>query len=541
MKIEKEPLEDHQVKLIVEVDPEPYDAAKQRAARKLAKRVKIPGFRPGKAPYPVIVRHIGEGAIVEEAIEILVNDIYPQAIEEAEIEPYSLGTLENISNMDPPTFEFVIPLKAEVELGDYKAIRLPYDQPEITETDVDDVVANLQERQAIIDPVEQPAEEGNLIRIRLDGEKANPVEGESSTIVDNREYPVVIEGEDADTTGEWPFPGFSRQLLGLSAGDEKELDYTFPEDSDYENLQGEDATFRISVEQVSTRTLPELDDEFASSVGDHANMEELRVLVREDLEQHAENSYNEEYDEKLIEEVISISTIEYPPQMLEHEIESVINRLAGNLSQQGLDIDLYLKSRQMDMDALKEEVTPVAETRLHKSLTLLEIADEENIQVDPDDLQAATNRTLDELSNVMEEKEFRKMLQTDETRNNLVGNVMMEMLIDRTQTRLRDIARGQVADENDEDEEEQVEDVEVDTKAEIEQVDIEDANAEEIDVEEVDVDDEEQQPEIDPEQSESEGTPDAAAQDETETATGTQPADQAEAEEPVEIDQQMDG
>jgi trigger factor len=448
LKIEKQTLEDHQVKLVVEVEPEPFEDAKHRAARKLAKKVKIPGFRPGKAPYPVIVRHIGEGTITEEAIEILVNDIYPEAIQQAEIEPYSLGSLENISSLDPPTFEFVIPLKAQVELGDYKEIRLPYEPPEIQETDVDEVLENLRERQAVIEPVDQPAQEANLVQIHFEGVRAEPADGESPTLISDREYPVVIEPEQVDTpVSEWPYPGFSRQLIGLSAGDKKEIEYTFPEDTEYESLKGVKAIFNINVEQVNLRSLPELDDEFALSVGDYSNIEELRAAIRQDLENQSEQTYDEGYDEELIEEIVSISSMKYPPQMLEQEIDTVINRLENNLSMQRLDLDLYLKSRQMEMDDLREELKPVAESRLKKSLVLFELADAENIQIEPDELQSATNRTLGELSSRMQDKDFRKIIQTDEARSNLVGNVMMDLLIERTQKRLREIARGMVAEE----------------------------------------------------------------------------------------------
>ena len=442
MKIETQPLEDHQIKLVVEVEQEPFEEAKQRAARKLAKRVKIPGFRPGKAPYAVIVRHVGESTIVEEAIEILVNDVYPEAIKQAEIEPYSLGTLENIPNLDPPTFEFIVPLKATVELGDYAAIRMDYKLDEVSQDDIDQVVNNLLDRQALVEPVDRPAQVGDLVRIHLHGERKEPKEGENPTVVQDREYPVVIDAEDSEDDSEWPYQGFSHQLIGLSAGDTKELDYHFPEESPYDNLRNTTVSFQVNLNQVNSRTVPELNDEFASSIGEYSNLEELYAAIRGDLQRQNEQAYNEEYDDKLLDEVISISTIKYPPQMLDQEIQVVIDRLKDNLAMQNLDIDLYLKSRQMDMDALKEEVKPVAETRLNKSLTLLEVAEAEKIQVNPDELQTETNRTLDELSYYMEEKDFRKMLQTNDARTNLVSNVMMEMIIDHARARLRDIARG---------------------------------------------------------------------------------------------------
>jgi trigger factor len=446
LKIETQPREDHQVKLIVEVEPQPFEDAKQRAARKLARQVKIPGFRPGKAPYPVIVRHLGEPAIIEEAVEILVNDIYPQAIKEAGIEPFGMGTLENIVSLDPPTFEFIIPKKAEVQLGDYAAIRLPYETQSVAETQIDEVLSNLRERQAVVEPVERAAQVGDSLRVRLSGERLQAGEGEDTTLVREREYPITIETEDSEHSVNWPFPGFSSRLVGLTAGDEVELEHTFPEDYEQEYLQGATAVFHARVEQVNSRTLPELDDEFASTIGDYSTLEELRTAIRQDLEKHAEEEYNQEYDEKLIEEVINISTITYPPQMLDQEIETVIDRLKGNLAQQNLDIDLYLKTRQIDMQGLREEVTPVAEARLKKSLVLLELGEAEKIAINPDELQTETNRTLDELSYYMEEKDFRRMLQTNEARSNLVSNVMVEMLIERTQERLRNIARGLVTE-----------------------------------------------------------------------------------------------
>jgi trigger factor len=446
LKIETQPREDHQVKLIVEVEPQPFEDAKQRAARKLARQVKIPGFRPGKAPYPVIVRHLGEPAIIEEAVEILVNDIYPQAIKEAGIEPFGMGTLENIVSLDPPTFEFIIPKKAVVQLGDYAAIRLPYETQPVAETQIDEVLSNLRERQAVVEPVERAAQVGDSLRVRLSGERLQAGEGEDTTLVREREYPITIETEDSEHSVSWPFPGFSSRLVGLSAGDEVEIEHTFPEDYEQEYLQGATAVFHARVEQVNSRTLPELDDEFASTIGDYSTLEELRTAIRQDLEKHAEEEYNQEYDEKLIEEVINISTITYPPQMLDQEIETVIDRLKGNLAQQNLDIDLYLKTRQIDMQGLREEVTPVAEARLKKSLVLLELGEAEKIAINPDELQTETNRTLDELSYYMEEKDFRRMLQTNEARSNLVSNVMVEMLIERTQERLRNIARGLVTE-----------------------------------------------------------------------------------------------
>ncbi len=441
MKIETKTLEDHQVELTVEVDPEPFEEAKQRAARRLAKRVKIPGFRPGKAPYPVVVRHLGEPAIIEEAIELLVNDIYPQVIKEAQIEPYSMGSLEDIPSLNPPTFKFLVPLKAQVELGDYHSIRLPYELKPVTDEDIEEVLMNLRERQALIEPVDRPAQEGDLVRISLSAERQNPAEGVDPVVINEHSHSVIILAEGADDSDEYPFPGFSRHLIGMSAGEQKTVHHTYPDDA-MEELRDALVSFHITVNQVNQRSLPELDDEFAKSVGDYENMQDLRAAIREDLEQHAEDEYNEEYSEKVLEEVIKISTIKYPPQMLENEIDTVINRLENNLAAQQLDLDLYLKYRQMDQEGLREEVKPVAIKRLEKTLTLLELSHREEINIERDELQSETSRTLDKLSYFMDEKEFRRMLRTENSRAGLVSNIMIDMIVEKTQARLRNIARG---------------------------------------------------------------------------------------------------
>lgn len=454
MKIESQPLEDHQVKLTVEVEPETFESAKRRAARQASKRTKIPGFRPGKAPYQVVVRQVGEATIIEEALELLVKDIYPKVIDEAEINPYGPGQLENVESMDPLVLEFVVPLEAEVELGDYSSISQPYEPKEVTEKEVDDVLNDLRERQAVLEPVERPAEEGDKVFVRLSGIRKNVEEGENPTLVSERSMSVLIKPEETDSSEEgdsqeWPFPGFSRQLIGHSPQDELTLMHTFSEDWDFESLRGEEAEFHVFIEDVKSQTLPELDDEFASSLGEYDTLEELIKDIRAGLEQQALETYNEDYDSQILKEAIDQATIEYPPQMLENEIDSVIHNLEHRLEEQNLDMELYLKTRDMDMDALREEARPVAETRLKQSLFLFELAKAENIEVEPEELQTETIRTMSSLSRTLSEKEARQ-LSNEGVINNLATSIMADMLTQRSLERLRKIASGQLEKEPEE-------------------------------------------------------------------------------------------
>jgi trigger factor len=443
LKIETQPLEDHQIKLVVEVDAEPFEKAKRRAASRLSRRTKIPGFRPGKAPYQIVQRHIGEEAILEESLDILLKDLYPQIIEEAEIQPHGPGKLENVISVDPLKLEFIVPLAAEVELGDYRSIRFPYEPEETTDQDVEDVLEDLRHRQAIDEPVERPAQERDHVYIRLSAERAIVEEGQDPALIADRPQSLLIASEEEDVGNEWPFSGFSRQLIGMSAGDEKSLTHTFSEDSDFESLKGVTADFRVTMEEVKSRTLPETNDEFAQSVGDYATLEELRSEIRNSLEQQNKKTYDDDYEDKILNEVVEQSAIKYPPQMLDEEIDEVLHQLEHRLESQNLDLNTYLMTREMDEDGLREEIKPVAEKRLKRSLVLLEISKEEDIDIPPDEVQAETKRALDILTRTMSEKDLRK-LSTEQLVPNLVSNIMVDMRISKTSERLRSIAKGEV-------------------------------------------------------------------------------------------------
>lgn len=450
MKIESQPLEDHQIKLTVEVDPQAFDQAKRRAARQLSRRTKIPGFRPGKAPYNIVQRHLGEERILDESLDILLKDLYPQIIDDAGVEPHGPGKLENIVSVDPLKLEFIVPLAAEVELGDYRAIRIPYEPVEVTDEDVDEVLQDLRHRQAVEEPVERPAQEGDHIFVRLSAERAIVGEGDEASLIGERPHSVVIAKDSDKREDEWPFPGFSRELIGMSSGDEKSLSHTFSEESDFESLRGVTAQFNVVVEEVKSRTLPELDDEFAQSIGEYENLAELQQDIRETLERQKQESYDEEYDDEILSKIVEDSSIKYSPQMLDEEIDDVSHQLEHRLQNQNLDLNTYLMTREMNEDDLREELKPVAERRLKRTLVLLEIADQENIEVAPEEVQTEAERTLDALSRTLSDEEMEKIA-NDQFVPKLVANIMIDMKVNRTLEHIRKIARGDFREEEPED------------------------------------------------------------------------------------------
>jgi trigger factor len=442
LKIDTQPTEDHQVKLRVEVEPEQLETAKRRAARQIAKKAKIPGFRPGKAPYHIIERFAGEAAIMEDALDLLVQEVYPQALEEGDIKPFGPGMLKNIASTDPPVFEFVVPLEAEVELGDYQSLRLPYEPKEVSDQEIERVLENIREQQAILEPVERPAQDGDQLQIKLSAERKQVEEGEDKSLIRERSVPVIIGAEDSDAPEEWPFPGFSTALIGLSAGEEKTISHTFTEDSPYEWLKGNEADFTVVVENVKARSLPDLDDELAQSQGEYENLEALRQDIRKRLEERGREQYEQDYEEKLFEELLNVSSVKYPPQLVEREMEEMLHQLEHRLEQQGMDMELYLKTRQQDMESFREELRPVAESRAKKYLVLFEVARQEAVQVDPNEVQAETINTLSMAAQNMSPEDVRKMT-SEQTVSRVASDVTYDLLIRKTTEKLKSIFKGE--------------------------------------------------------------------------------------------------
>lgn len=442
MKISQKSLDDHQVQFSVEVEAQTLESARQKAARKIAQRVKIPGFRPGKAPFNVIEKQVGAQAIKDEALDIVLDDMYPRVIEETGIKPYGPGTLEKVhEDKEPQIFEFRVPLSPEVKLGDYKDIRLPFEDKPVTEKDIENMLNNLREQNAVLQPVQRAAQEGDIAYILLSAERQTPKDGKTALLPERR-YPVVIEKADVDTKNEWPFPGFSRLLIGLKVGEEKTFPHTFAKDSEYTDLRGEASNFKLKVEEIKDRQLPELNDELAQSLGNYKTVAELRADVEKQLTENYERQAEDDYENKIVEKIIEDSAIKYPPQMLHHEIHHYIEDMGPDLAARGLDLETYLKSRQITQDQLEDEVSPRVEERLKKSLIIMEISRQEKIDVPEPEVQDLVEENIKQLQQVLSAEDMRKILAKDNLQG-LVSRTLTEEVIRRTLARLRSIALGQ--------------------------------------------------------------------------------------------------
>jgi len=443
LKIETQPREDQQITIIAEFDLETLEQFKHRAARKLAGQVRIPGFRPGKAPYDLVRRTVGDAALVEEAVELLVDDQYPQVLKEAGIEASGSGALEEVVSLDPPTFRFVVPLKPEVVLGDYRSIRKEYTPEPIEDQDIDRVLKNLQQSYGTTEAVERPAQVGDVVGINFSATVVNPQEGENATLIENTPEQVLVSTYD-DGTIEWPYHGFSLELVGLSTGDVKTFRHAFAEEEPAEEFRGKEIEFSISVTEVKSLTVPELTDEFATTVGPFENLESLRTSIRAELDTNKNRSYTQNYLRELVDQVIEMSTVKYPPQMLEDEIHEVLHSFEHQLADQNMDLETYLKTQEKTRDAfIEEEVKPVAIRRLIRALVLDELSRAENIILDTDELMQEVSNTLQQMNQYGELNRIPKGVSRRDFTNALAMDTASRLMNEKIMNRLKAIATGE--------------------------------------------------------------------------------------------------
>jgi trigger factor len=388
LKIEKTIEENHEAKLVVEMDADKMETYKRRAARKISERGKIAGFRPGKAPYEMIVRAYGEQPIIEQAVDYMIDAEYSNILDEAGVKPGAAGSLESIDSIEPPKFTFRVPLAPEVDLGDIHSLRMPYEWTAPGAAEVDKAIEELRQMYAATENVEREVQEGDYVLVDVKSE---------TTELNRTGFAAFVRKEERDT--EWPYNGFARELIGMKPGDTKTIKHTFPADWDVEALREKEAEMEVTVKTVRAVTLPELDDEFAKTVGAGETLDALRQAVAKDVEARSKADYDDKYFVDLIEKIKEGATFKYHQHSLEHEGEHVLEDLTQRLSQQNMDLDTYFKLRNTTREQfIEEEVKPVAKKRFERSLILDEIVRRENIQVDNEALDAEFNQTLSNLA-----------------------------------------------------------------------------------------------------------------------------------------------
>ncbi|MGC8880004.1 MAG: trigger factor, partial [Anaerolineae bacterium] len=393
LKVTTEPLENCQVLMTVEVDDAQADQLLKAAARRISTQVQIPGFRPGKAPYSLIVRRFGEEAVREEALEDLSGKIFREALKQANLEPFAPASMEEVSRQ-PLVMKVRVPLAPVVELGDYHTLRLEPTPVEITEEEVDQALAEMQERYASWETVERPAQVGDRLEVDM------RIEADSKS--SSREKVLVLIREPEENK----YAAILNAMIGMSAGEERTV--TVPsalfleneeneEDEDAEELVEEEveesersggkATVWIKVHSVQEKHLYPLDDDFAQMVGEFNTLQELRDKVHASLIEEKQKKIEREQTAQAVERIMSeMARVEWPPVLEESAIDRWVSGLEQRLKQQGMPLQTYLRTQQKSLEQLREEIRPQVQRQLRRSLVLQEIARREGISVEPDEV-----------------------------------------------------------------------------------------------------------------------------------------------------------
>ncbi|HXH21126.1 MAG TPA: trigger factor [Dehalococcoidia bacterium] len=381
MRITAEPLPQRQVQLEIEVEPERHNEAIEKAYRKLAPRVRIPGFRPGKAPRPLIEKQLGRQRLLHEAMEILVPDVYKEAIEEQKLDPVASPELEVLSH-EPFVLKATVPLKPHVDLGDYKSLRVPRPPVSISEQRVEDTLTTLRRRYGTIEPVDRPAQKGDIIRGTIS------VEVDGSKLYEQSDIEYRLSDDSLRS-----LPGLAGAIVGLSKGADETRKVQVPEDFEDKRLAGKEVTYHIVVEEVKEERLAELNDEFAREVGEgFASLDELKDRLRSDLLAAEEDEARHAYQHEVIEALVAQAKFEYPSVLLEREIDRVLEEQANLDPRDPRAQELYISRIGKSEQEVRDEVREMAEARLRRSLVLTRFAEAENISVTHEEIDAEIDR-----------------------------------------------------------------------------------------------------------------------------------------------------
>ncbi|RAN22593.1 trigger factor [Geobacillus sp. A8] len=387
MSVKWEKLEGNEGVLTVEVDAEKVNKGLDAAFKKVVKNITLPGFRKGKVPRVLFEKRFGVEALYQDALDILLPEAYAKAVEEAGIEPVSMPEIdiEQMEKGKSLIFKAKVTVKPEVKLGQYKGLEVEKMDATVTDEDIENELKRLQENYAeLVVKEDGTVENGDTVVIDFEGfVDGEPFEGGKA-----ENYSLEI--------GSGTFiPGFEEQLVGMKAGEEKEIQVTFPEEYHAEQLAGKPATFKVKVHEVKAKQLPALDDEFAKDVDEEVEtLDELKAKIRARLEEAKKNEAETALRNAVIEKAAANAEMDIPEVMIKNETDRMLREFDQRLQMQGLNLQLYYQFSGQDEASLREQMKEDAEKRVRAALTLEAIAKAENIEVTDEEV----NKELEKMA-----------------------------------------------------------------------------------------------------------------------------------------------
>lgn len=366
--------------LTFEVSAETFSKGLDQAFKKVVKQVNVPGFRKGKVPRKIFEQMFGVESLYQDAIDAVLPEAYTNAIDEAGINPVAQPEIdvEQIEAGQPVVFKANVTVKPEVKLGEYKGLEVERQETAVTDEEIEEQLNDRRQGNAeFVIKEDEPAAEGDTVVIDFEGfTDGEPFEGGKA------------EGYELELGSNSFIPGFEEQLTGVKAGESKDVEVSFPEEYHAAELAGKPATFKVTVHEVKSRELPELDDEFAKEVDSEvASLDELRSKLKEQTAQEKKDASEAALRDELVEQAAKNADIEIPEVMVEGEVDRMIQEFGQRLQQQGMTLDLYFQFSGQDEAALRAQMKEDAETRVRVSLVLEAIAEAEGVTVGEEDIQ----------------------------------------------------------------------------------------------------------------------------------------------------------
>ncbi len=413
-----EKLEKSQVALTVEVGAAEFQAAIEKAYQKMRKKINVPGFRPGKAPRKVIEGMYGAEVFFEEAINIAFPDAYEAAVKEQELQVVGYPTVELVGECtkDGFTFKATAPVYPEVTLGQYKELSAPKDEVKVTAADVDERLKELSDRNTRLVSVDREAKEGDTVVIDfegfLDGKPFDGGKGENHSL----------------ELGSHSFvPGFEEQLIGVKAGDEKDLDITFPEDY-HADLAGKAVVFKVKVHEVKEKEVPALDDEFAKDVSEFDTLKDLKADLKKKITEERQKAADQAFEDALMEQVAANITADIPDAMVENQAHQFLDNFKMQIAQQGIPYDQYLKMTGMEESKLLADAKEPAERQVRMDLAMAAIIKAENLEATDEEVEAEFKKLAEQYN--MELDTVKKYLQPEQIRDQVISRKAVAVVVD---------------------------------------------------------------------------------------------------------------
>ncbi|MCL4424998.1 MAG: trigger factor [Firmicutes bacterium] len=379
MKINLETMEKDKATFEITLPPEDVARGLEGAYRKLVKRVNVPGFRKGKAPRHILERFVGREALQQEALETLVPEAYESAIKELKIEPIDQPTIDDIEIAagQPLVFKVSVAVSPEVQLGDYQSLHIKEDPVVVIPERVDQELEHLREQHShlVVEGPESEVKEGHFAVIDYKG------------YIDGQEFAGGAgEGQLLEVGSHTFIPGFEEQLMGARAGEEREIKVTFPEDYRAQDLAGKEALFKVKIQEIKRRVLPDLDDDLARMVGQFQTLQELREETANRVSKTEKAQARQELEKKVVDAIADMSVVKPPDILIDRRIDRLMAELEDHLKQQGLTLDDYLTISGKDLNTFRQEFREPAEKGVKRDLVIKAVARKEGLTVSEEDI-----------------------------------------------------------------------------------------------------------------------------------------------------------